>query len=168
MSSGAIVLTAVLMLVSSVIAVVSIEKYKVTVLKDAVTRLTDLISILDGIGLNSDFIDRYDYPDIQTKIRVISRLIERTTEKMKIFIDVNAYIKFMTPIKAHGVYSTYKLNVDSINMTLGALNRGITLYGAKSDKVKTLVRRYDRIMVVSIDGLRSLRNELQVILIKYE
>ena len=44
-----------------------------------------------GIGLNSDFIDRYDYPDIQTKIRVISRLIERTTEKMKIFIDVNAY-----------------------------------------------------------------------------
>ena len=91
MSSGAIVLTAVLMLVSSVIAVVSIEKYKVTVLKDAVTRLTDLISILDGIGLNSDFIDRYDYPDIQTKIRVISRLIERTTEKMKIFIDVTAY-----------------------------------------------------------------------------
>jgi hypothetical protein len=87
---------------------------------------------------------------------------------MKIFIDVNAYIKFMTPIKAHGVYSTYKLNVDSINMTLGALNRGITLYGAKSDKVKMLVRRYDRIMVVSIDGLRSLRNELQVILIKYE
>ena len=53
-------------------------------------------------------------------------------------------------------------------MTLGALNRGITLYGAKSDKVKMLVRRYDRIMVVSIDGLRSLRNELQVILIKYE
>ncbi len=102
MSSGTIVLTAVLILVSSVVAVVSIEKYKVTVLKDAVTRLTDLISILDGIGLNSDFIDRYDYPDIQTKIRVISRLIERTTEKMKIFIDVNAYIKFMTPIKAHG------------------------------------------------------------------
>ena len=98
MSSGAIVLTAVLILITSVIAVVSIEKYKVTVLKDAVTRLTDLISILDGIGLNSDFIDR----------------------------------------------------------------------GAKSDKVKTLVRRYDRIMVVSIDGLRSLRNELQVILIKYE
>ena len=84
MSSGAIVLTAVLILITSVIAVVSIEKYKVTVLKDAVTRLTDLISILDGIGLNSDFIDRYDYPDIQTKIRVISRLIERTTEKMKI------------------------------------------------------------------------------------
>lgn len=162
MSSGTIVLTAVLILVSSVVAVVSIEKYKVTVLKDAVTRLTDLISILDGIGLNSDFIDRYDYPDIQTKIRVISRLIERTTEKMKIFIDVNAYKS------TRGVYSTYKLNVDSINMTLGALNRGITLYGAKSDKVKTLVRRYDRIMVVSIDGLRSLRNELQVILIKYE
>lgn len=86
MSSGTIVLTAVLVLISSVIAVVSIEKYKVTVLKDAVTRLTDLISILDGIGLNSDFIDRYDYPDIQTKIRVISRLIERTTEKMKILI----------------------------------------------------------------------------------
>lgn len=162
MSSGTIVLTAVLILVSSVVAVVSIEKYKVTVLKDAVTRLTDLISILDGIGLNSDFIDIYDYPDIQTKIRVISRLIERTTEKMKIFIDVNAYKS------TRGVYSTYKLNVDSINMTLGALNRGITLYGAKSDKVKTLVRRYDRIMVVSIDGLRSLRNELQVILIKYE
>ena len=91
MSSGTIVLTAVLILVTSVIAVVSIEKYKVTVLKDAVTRLTDLISILDGIGLNSDFIDRYDYPDIQTKIRVISRLIERTTEKVKIFIDMNAY-----------------------------------------------------------------------------
>ena len=61
-------------------------------LKDTVTRLTDLISILDGIGLNSDFIDRYDYPDIQTKIRVISRLIERTTEKVKIFIDMNAYM----------------------------------------------------------------------------
>lgn len=91
MSSGAIVLTAVLVLVSSVIAVVSIEKYKVTVFKDAVTRLTDLISILDGIGLNSDFIDGYDCPDIQTKIRVISRLIERTTEKMKMFIDMNAY-----------------------------------------------------------------------------
>ena len=91
MSLGTIVLTAVLILVTSVIAVVSIEKYKVTVLKDAVTRLTDLISILDGIGLNSDFIDRYDYPDIQTKIRVISRLIERTTEKVKIFIDMNAY-----------------------------------------------------------------------------
>ena len=168
MSSGAIVLTAVLILITSVIAVVSIEKYKVTVLKDAVTRLTDLISILDGRGLNSDFIDRYDCPDIQTKIRFISRLIERTTEKMKMFINMNAYIKFMTPIKAHGVYNTYKLNVDSVNMTSGALNRGITLYGAKSDKVKMLVRRYDRIMVVSIDGLRSLRNELQVILIKYE
>ena len=87
MSSGTIVLTAVLILITSVIAAVSIEKYKVTVLKDAVTRLTDLISILDGIGFNSDFIDRYDYPDTQTKIRVISRLIERTTEKMKIFID---------------------------------------------------------------------------------
>ena len=88
MGSNLIILTAILVLMLSITVVVAIEKYKVTVLKDAVTRLTDLISILDGIGLNSDFMDRYDYPDIRTKIRVIGRLIDRADEKMKAFIDL--------------------------------------------------------------------------------
>ena len=168
MGSNLIVMTAVLVIIISITVVVSMEKYKVTVLKDTVTRLTDLISILDGIGLNSDFMDRYDYPDIRTKIRVIDRLMDRADEKMKIFIDLNVYMKFVTPIKAKGIYDTYKFKVDSIRMTLSALGRCISTYGAKSDKVHAIVRRYDRIMIVSIDGLRSLRDELQDILTKYE
>ena len=168
MGSNLIVMTAVLVIIISITVVVSMEKYKVTVLKDTVTRLTDLISILDGIGLNSDFMDRYDYPDIRTKIRVIDRLMDRADEKMKIFIDLNVYMKFVTPIKAKGIYDTYKFKVDSIRMTLSALGRCISTYGANSDKVHAIVRRYDRIMIVSIDGLRSLRDELQDILTKYE
>ena len=168
MGSNLIIMTAILVLVVSITAVIAIEKYKVAVLKDAVTRLTDLISILDGIGLNSDFMDRYDYPDIRTKIRVINRLIDRADEKMKLFIDLNVYMKFLTPIKARGVYDTYKFKVDIIRMTLRALGICISTYGTKSDKVHAIVRRYDRIMIVSIDGLRNIRDELQDILNKYE
>lgn len=163
-----VILTVTLVFTTSVIAVVAIDRYKVNTLKSVVSRLADLISLLDGIGLDADFMSRYDKPRVERKIRIICASINSTTEKVDAFMALNEYVKFIPLQKAHGLYNTYKLNVDRINMTMGALKRAISFYGVKSEKVTNLVKRYDRIMVVSIDGLRCLLKVLNDILDKYK
>ena len=167
MSIIVIVVIIAVVLTMSVTTIHSLEKYKRRVAKDVCGYLSDLIDILNSVGLNKDLLDRYDTPEITPKIKIINGLIDRCDEKMTIFMELNKHIKFMSELKAEMLLHTYKLNIYHIRMSLNALTRAMSLYGAKSDKVYTLIKRYDRIIVLSSDGLSGVLVTLNKVLEDY-
>lgn len=143
----------VVVLTTSVITINSLDKYKRLVARDVCSYLGDLIGVLHGVGLNKDLLDRYEKPDVLSKIRVIDVLMYRCDEKIRIFMDLNKHVKFVSDDKAMELLHSYKLNTDHIRMSLRSLTRAIDLYGIKSERVYTLVKRYDRLIVLASDGL---------------
>ena len=59
---------------------------------------------------------------------------------------------------------SYELNIDNIKMSLSAMTRAIEVYGTSSEKVYELVKRHDRILIVTTDGLRIILCNLEDIL----
>lgn len=168
MSTTAIIVMIVVVLTTSVITINSLDKYKRRVARDVCAYLGDLIGVLHGIGLNKDLLDRYERPDILTKIKVINVLMGRCDEKMNIFVELNKHVKFISDDKAKALTHSYKLNTDRIRMSLNSLTRAIDLYGIKSERVYSLVKRYDRVIVLSSDGLSGILLTLNNTLTDYK
>ena len=108
--------------------------------------------------------DRYEIPDLKNKIKVINTLIDRSNTKMKTFVELNKHTRFLDASAIQKMSHSYAVNIDGIRMSLNALDRTADVYGASSDTVYELVKRHDRLLIVTTDRLRIILRDLEDIL----
>ena len=164
MDASLIIMSVIGVLVGSALVISSIENHKRHVVYEAWSYLKDLIDVMDTIGLNKDYLDRYALPDLMSKIKVVRTLIQRSNERMNDFIELNKHVKFISASDAQKLKHSYELNIDNIQMSLNAVQRSIETYGVSSAHVYELIKRRDRMMVITGDGLRFVQHKLKIIL----
>ena len=90
--------------------------------------------------------------------------MQRSNEGMNAFIALNEHVKFISVGDAQKLKHSYELNIDNIQMSLNAVQRSIETYGVSSERVYELIKRRDRMMIITGDGLRFIQFKLQLIL----
>ena len=164
MDVSLIIMSVIGVLVGSALVISSIENHKRRVIYEAWSYLKDLIDIMDTIGLDKDYLDRYALSDLTSKIKVVRTLMQRSNEGMNAFIALNEHVKFISVGDAQKLKHSYELNIDNIQMSLNAVQRSIETYGVSSERVYELIKRRDRMMIITGDGLRFIQFKLQLIL----
>ena len=54
--------------------------------------------------------------------------------------------------------------IDNIQMSLNSIHRSVQTYGVNSDRVYELIKRRDRMMIITGDGLRIVISQLKRLL----
>ena len=82
-------------LISTALIITSLERYKRNTVYEACTYLKDLIGVMSVIGLDKDYMDMYEIPDLKNKIKIINTLIDRSNKKMDAFKELNKHVKYL-------------------------------------------------------------------------
>ena len=155
-------------LISTALIITSLERYKRNTVYEACTYLKDLIGVMSVIGLDKDYMDRYEIPDLKNKIKIINTLIDRSNKKMDAFKELNKHVKYLNTANMQKMSQSYELNIDNIRVSLNVMARAVEVYGTSSDKVYELVKRHDRILIITTDGLRMILCNLEDILAEHD